>query len=287
MSQTHTRERIRIAFDVESHKAQTDEIGGSTPEMWRNNDVQFELGFFFDGEPIDATPFQSIKLIVKEQSQRQSATPLMMATVAAADFTAPVFTTEEWENKETEHCKISFTAAETRLDLGGKDEKAFFLAVIATTADGKRITLGSTVLKLHHDGDDETSNVPPLGSSLIGIGAVYSGAGTYVLSGLTVGRAYSYTMGDDDTSLVNGSDTITESGNFTANGTSVTLHGTASALITATVRYPVYLTQEEADARYSRGDQPWRKSPNGRYMRVQGVDDNGKRIDQIIDLQAL
>jgi hypothetical protein len=287
VSAQHIRERIRIAFDVESHEAQTDEIAGGQPQMWRNNDVQFELGFFFDGQPVDASQYSEIKLLVKDKDNRQGSTPLMLKVASAADITTPVFTAEEWENKEKQHVVIVFDADETRLDLGNANEREFFLSVIARTADGKRITLGSSLLKLHHDGEDETSNMPPLGSSLIPGGATYNGSGLYVINGLTAGRHYALTIGDNDTKLVNGSEELTASGNFIANGTSVTLHGDASALVTATLRYPVFPTLEEADARYQRNNTPWRLSPNKRYLRVIDVDDTGKRIDQVIDLQAL
>jgi hypothetical protein len=287
VSVQHIRERIRIAFDVESHEAQTDEITGGQPQMWRNNDVQFELGFFFDRQPVDASQYSEIKLIVKDKDNRQSATPLMEAVIAAVDITTPIFTVEEWENKQKQHCTMVFTAAETRLDLGNANEREFFLSVSARTAAGNRITLGSTLLKLHHDGEDESSNIPPLGSSLIPQGATYNGSGLYVINGLTAGRHYSLTLGDNDTKLVNGSEELTANGNFIANSTSVTLHGDASTLVTATLRYPVFLNQQEADARYARAGTPWAVSPNKRYVRVVSVDDNGKRIDQVLDLQAL
>lgn len=283
---THTRERIRIKFDVESLKAQTDEIAGGTPAMWRNNDVQFELGFFFDDEPIDASPFSEIKIIVKELDNRQASAPLMQGVVSSASMT-PVFTAEEWNNQQKQHCILSFAAADTRLDLKGEDSRGFWLAVIARTADGKRITLGSTTLTLHHDGEDETSVLPPVGSTIVPSSASYSGAGIYVLSGLTPGRWYSYQMGTNDDKLVNGDQELTESENFQANGATVTLHGDANQLVTASVRYPVFLTQDEQDARYQRTVQPWAVSPNGRWMRINSVDDNGKRIDQVIALQNL
>lgn len=286
MSLQHTSERIRIACDVESHDVQSDEIAGGQPQMWRNNDVQFELGFFLDGVPRDASAYSEIKLIVKESENRQGAGSLMSAVVNPASIT-PTFTVEEWENKSAQHCIIPFTSAETRLDLRGANKRDFWLAVIARTAAGNRITLMSTLLTLHHDGEDETSNVPPTGSSIIPQGASYNGAGLYVLNGLTAGRTYSYVLGANDTKLVNGGEELLESGNFTANGTTATLHGDVSTLVTATIRYPVFLNQQELDARYQRVDTPWRTSPNRRYLRVLGVDDDGLPTDKIIDLQAL
>lgn len=282
----HTRERIRIAFNVESHKPQTDEIDGATPQMWRNNDVQFELGFFFDEEPITASDFSEIKLIVKENENRLGSAPLMSATVAPAGIT-PVFTVEEWQAKSAQHCIFTFTADETRLDLRDKTERTFWLAVIARTAAGRRITLGSSKLKMHHDGEDETSTAPPLGSSIIPLGESYNGAGVYVVTGLTAGRHYGYAMGDNDTKLVNGPQELTEDGNFQANGTTVTLEGTASTLITATIRYPTFLTLEEMDARYARANTPWRLSPDGTKMLIVSVTNDKQVVNKVIDLTNL
>ncbi len=66
----------------------------------------------------------------------------------------------------------------------------------------------------------------------------YSGAspGSYTLTGLTIGQAYAWVPGANDTSVVvNGSITITVASCFTATATSVTLKGTTSAAITAIV----------------------------------------------------
>lgn len=284
MSVTHSRERIRIALEVESHEPQTDEIAGGQPQMWRNNDVQFEIGLFLDGAPRSLSDYQSLTLFVKDNDNRTGGPNLMLRTIAAADIT-PTFTAEEWDNKEKQHCVFPFSAAETRLDMQGGNTREFWLSVFGLTTDGKRITVGSTILKLHHDGYDEENITPPLGSSLITPGVSYSGTGLYTKTGLTAGRTYSYSMGANDTKLVNGAQELAESGNFVANGTSVILHGTANELVTATLRYPVYLNIDEMDSRYLRGKKPWETSPNGRYMRIMGVDDNGRRLDQVIDLQ--
>lgn len=78
----------------------------------------------------------------------------------------------------------------------------------------------------------------------------YSGAspGSYTLTGLVVGQAYSWVPGANDVSVVvNGSITITVASIFTATATSVALKGTTSAAITAivsptTLLYPATVT---------------------------------------------
>jgi hypothetical protein len=61
-------------------------------------------------------------------------------------------------------------------------------------------------------------------------------SGTYALSGIVSGQTYYWTKGANDTSLVNGSTTLTSSGSFTATTSTTTLNGTGTSAITATVR---------------------------------------------------
>jgi hypothetical protein len=65
--------------------------------------------------------------------------------------------------------------------------------------------------------------------------ATYSG-GAYTRSGLVTGRWYRYTPGANDTNLVNGTETLTASGDFQAQATSVVMNGTSSTSVTATVQ---------------------------------------------------
>lgn len=72
--------------------------------------------------------------------------------------------------------------------------------------------------------------------NLIAAGTSYSGGGNYVLTGLTAGWTYYWSPGlANDATLVNGSQTLTTAGSFTAAGTSVTLTGTAAATVNAQV----------------------------------------------------
>jgi hypothetical protein len=74
------------------------------------------------------------------------------------------------------------------------------------------------------------------GASVLARGAqTYNGSGAYTLSGLTAGRSYYWLKGANDTSLVNGTETLSTSGLFIAQGTSATLNGTNSASVTAAV----------------------------------------------------
>ena len=57
---TQLRQRIRLALDVAQLGTLVDNIDNQIPLLIRNTDVQLELGFFYQGKPIDITPWSSI-----------------------------------------------------------------------------------------------------------------------------------------------------------------------------------------------------------------------------------
>lgn len=71
-----------------------------------------------------------------------------------------------------------------------------------------------------------------LGLTIIPTSAAYSGGGTYQKI-VEPGATYHWTRNAKDASLINGAQTITESGPFVAAGVSVTLTGTPSVTVTA------------------------------------------------------
>lgn len=74
-----------------------------------------------------------------------------------------------------------------------------------------------------------------LDANIVPPAAVYSGAGSYVLP-VVAGKTYQWVKNGSDTNLVvDGATTLVATGSFTATTTTVTLNGTASAVITATV----------------------------------------------------
>lgn len=75
-----------------------------------------------------------------------------------------------------------------------------------------------------------------LDANLVPAGTVYSGAGVYVVP-VVIGRVYNWTKQVNDTNcVVDGVTTLTTSGNFTATHATVTLNGTISATVTASVQ---------------------------------------------------
>ena len=81
---------------------------------------------------------------------------------------------------------------------------------------------------------------------------------------------------------------------FTAQGASVTLNGTVSALITGLVRYPVYYLAEQVDAKLQGllkiVNQPGVNvgvvSENSQFLRLLGVTNDGMPFDVIRDVTA-
>src|SRR5690242_12592157 len=71
------------------------------------------------------------------------------------------------------------------------------------------------------------------GSSLIA-GAAYDDDGNYVVA-VTAGKIYTWTKAANDTSLVNGMETLNATGTFTAQGASVTLTGAADLAVSAEI----------------------------------------------------
>jgi hypothetical protein len=72
----------------------------------------------------------------------------------------------------------------------------------------------------------------------------YSGLGAVAVA-VTAGRQYTYVKGANDTNLQNGTEVLTASGSFIAQGTTVVLGGTALAAVTARVRLVSWTLTEE------------------------------------------
>ena len=103
--------------------------------------------------------------------------------------------------------------------------------------------LGAATIKKQCNVDLQAGDLVPgqmvlveyqLDASIVPAGADYSGAGAYVLP-VIQGRIYTWTKGNNDTSLVNGIQTLVATGPFTATGATVTLNGADSVGITCLV----------------------------------------------------
>lgn len=291
-----TRERIRWMLDQQSDGYAKDSITGAIARAARGNDFQIELGFSVTIDDVntllDCSVYESATFTLKDAADIGGPTLLQSFTSVFNN----TLTAEAWDAGADQHATIRFTSAETKVDLGGKTEKQFYWSVRARTTDGTDVTLGEGYLKIYSDGvGGEASVTPPLGSSRVPVGQTYSGAGVYVLNGLVAGYYYSWEKFTNDTDLVNGSETLTSTGWFLAQGTSVTLHGTASALITALVRWPKLATANDLDAKFAStlkiinapGVLIGMVSPNGLILRLEGVGDDELPITKVINLANL
>lgn len=292
-----SRERIRWMLDQQSDDFAIDAITGATARAARGNDFQIELGFSVTigavNTLLDLSNWLTVTFTLKDENNRGGQT-LMQKSISAAALNLNL-SSDNWDAGIDQHAIIRFSAAETNLDLGGAVAKVFYWSVRVSTSDGTTVTAGDGELRLYDDGvSGNPIATPPLGSSLIPAGTLYSGAGAYVLNGLVAGTYYSWEKGANDTDLVNGTQTLTSTGWFLAQGPSVTLHGTASQLITALVRWPRIYTASEVDAKFAGtlkivndpGVLVGTCSPNGKVIRLHGVGDDLMPIDKIIDLTA-
>lgn len=136
-----------------------------------------------------------------------------------------------WALATDQHCIIPFSHTLTDLYVmqgGTATYQLQISAVMATTAN--QVVLGYGTITVLEDG---FANGTP-GTANLASGN-YSGAGVSTISGLTVGATYYWVKGANDTNCVNGANTQTTTGPFTAAGTSVTLNGTISIAVTAIV----------------------------------------------------
>jgi hypothetical protein len=128
-----------------------------------------------------------------------------------------------------------------------------FVEAESSDTPARRTCFGASTLLLLDDGTGTGMQMAPqLGANLVPGGLLYDGTGTYTVT-VQVGKLYHYAPGTNETSLVNGMETLTVAGDFIAQGTTVVLHGTIGQPITAFVNQLVYLDQDQSDARYLHG----------------------------------
>jgi hypothetical protein len=290
-------ERIRFLLDQQSDSPAIDAITGNIARAARGNDTRIEVGLSVTIDDVqtilDISNIDYLTFTLKDENDREGASPIPQRSQSTMDLSLDQ---ASWDDGSKQHAVFEYTAEEMRVELGNANEKRFFWSVRVRTVDGKEYTAGVGFLILYKDGvGGVTPSVPAIGSSIIPAGTQYSGAGAYVLNGLTPGLYYSWEKGASDTDLVNGTETLTATGWFLAQGTSVTLHGTASQLITALVRWPRLATLNDVDAKNvgnlrvinAPGVLVGTISPNALVLRLHGVGDNKMPIDKIIDLSTL
>jgi hypothetical protein len=141
--------RIRLAADAGKKTSEKikDVFTGGTPELWRGNDVRFEIGLFLDSTILsDISNIATLTLEVKDAADKTGA-PLMTKTLTSGDLTACL--DADWTAKTGQHGVIEFTGTESNIPVA-----SYWLVISATTTDspGKSITIGATDFSIVEDG---------------------------------------------------------------------------------------------------------------------------------------
>jgi hypothetical protein len=242
---SYDSEKIRLQFQLGVVANTTDAQTAIQGDAWRRTNWRFELSFARNSVIQDVSNFASLRLLVMPNDDRTGAALLDRTT----DQFTPVVADADWLAESDQQAVIEFTADETNLDLGDASSKTFYVVALVETVDGKFLVAGFAELTVYESGAWKDSQQPAQGGNIIPGGATYDGDGEYALS-VAVGKLYSFTKGANDDAYDNGGGDITEDGNFTAAGAGITLKGTADAAVTAIVRSLVYITADQADARY-------------------------------------
>jgi uncharacterized protein YbaR (Trm112 family) len=158
-----TRKRIRLEADgkIRASTKMLDVFTSATPEIWRGNDVQFEIGLFFDDVLItDLSNIASLSIDVVPDDDRDGE-PVMSGTIEAGDLDDTLDQTS-WDDYTKQHALITFTGQEANVSLGGAASKTFWLAVSVVTNDdpSRQITVQCTQLKIVEDGAGSTAAPP-------------------------------------------------------------------------------------------------------------------------------
>jgi hypothetical protein len=255
MSTTVSRNIVRLAVNIRNPLAEVqDEFTAQQPVIWKGTDMAFQIAYFVGTDLLTITNLATVELTIKDAADIQGVT--MFYQTLGQTVMNPGLVLDDWNDGSQQHVEFSGTANELDffLDpaLRGRPIALIFTAETVDTP-AHRLTLGIINALLASSGRwGGIPYAPPLASSLITAGAVYTSGGTYTVI-VEPGKLYSYEQGLNDTSLVNGTSTLTTPGTFVAQGTTVVLHGVPNAVVTASVYLAVYLTQDQSDARYGGG----------------------------------
>lgn len=295
MSRIYRNERIRFIAATDSSADLKDALTSTTPDMWRGMGIAFELVVRYADELADLANVQSITFEAKDP-ENLDGLPVFMRSISAGNLNLLLLEENAGETGTDQHCTFRFTPGEMLLDLKGKPSKAFWVFIWATTTmldqDGNtvpgRAPIGKTLLTVRESGATlGLGNVPVVGSNVAS--GLYDGSGNKVITTVP-NMVYDWTKNGNDLTLINGAQTLTVSGRFTAVGASVTLTGTAGAAVTAFLRTALFVTWEEFRAITSNlakaigepGETRSLRSPDGTWMRVSGIDNDGNVFDDPI-----
>lgn len=143
-----TRRRIRLQLDVAKKTSErfSDVLTSGTPELWRGNDVQIELGLFNATAIVsDITNLASLTLTVRQDGVTGAA--LMTKTLASGELTA--CDAAGWTAGTGQHALVAFTGQEANVAVG---DHWLVVEIVTNDSPGRTVTLGATTLKVVEDG---------------------------------------------------------------------------------------------------------------------------------------
>lgn len=153
--------RIRLKVDADKWNNAVDVLASGTPQMYRGNDCQFEIGIFWNSVLIDASNFAVISLSIYTVDRKtRKATKTISATEITANPPAA-----DWTANTAQHAILSFTAVEMNWPLTSGTSETFFLVVDGITDAGKYVTFGTSVFTLIEDGTG-VIGTPPVNDPL-------------------------------------------------------------------------------------------------------------------------
>ncbi len=165
------RKRIRILGDqsLRTNDSLTDILASSSPEMFRGNDVQFEIGIGVSGLlQIDISNIATLTLEVKPSADKRTDAPLMSKSIPSSELKQDL-TQQLWNENDpaNAHGLVTFTGTETNINLGGAFELDTWLVLSVTTNDapGHDITLGRSIFKIVEDGTGSAEDPPNFGQN--------------------------------------------------------------------------------------------------------------------------
>jgi hypothetical protein len=158
------RHVVRIAFDITKYgEAVIEKISGETPQIWRGNDVRFEVVVMRDGAVLDVANLASLTLEVRDAADIDG-TPQMQKTVAGGAMDNTV-TDATWADDTKQHATFDFTDTETNLTSPGDDylsnwQVDKFIVLSGITSGGNVITYQTGKIIFREDGAGSAGTPP-------------------------------------------------------------------------------------------------------------------------------
>jgi hypothetical protein len=158
---TLPRAQIRIAADAANFNSPLDVNSRATPQFWRGNDIEFDIGVFFNGTLESVANIASLTVEIRVPGPAggapdPSSTPLMSATVTSGSLDNTV-TQDTWNDGSKQHAVVAFTAAQSNIAAG---PQWLSLWVVTTDNPGRVITLAAGPVRVLEDGCGLTTSAP-------------------------------------------------------------------------------------------------------------------------------